>query len=78
MTPIELRAARKSLGLSTSQLADMLKLRENGARLVRRWESGDAQISGPAATAVELLLILDASQRTCPHPMAAQLCVQGR
>ena len=62
MTPGELRAARIGLNLSQSQLADALQLNNNGARLVRRWELGEIPISGPAATAVELLLLLSATR----------------
>lgn len=75
---MELRAAREALNLSTSQLADILKLRDNGARLVRRWERGEATISGPAAAAIELLLVIDAAQQRCPHPMPSQAIHHAR
>jgi len=62
MTPMELRAARKTLGMTTYALADTLYLHNNGARLVRRWERGEIPISGTAAKAIELLLILHNAQ----------------
>lgn len=56
MTPTDLRSARKRLGLSTNGLAEALRLGKGGGRTVRRWESGDTPISGPASLAIELLL----------------------
>lgn len=56
MTPAEIRSARQSLGLSTNGLAEALRLGKGGGRTVRRWESGETPISGPAQVAIELLL----------------------
>lgn len=56
MTPAELIAARKRLGLSTNGMAKALRLGKGGGRTVRRWEAGDTPISGPASLAIELLL----------------------
>jgi DNA-binding transcriptional regulator YiaG len=56
MGPAELRAARNTLGLSTNGLAEALRLGKGGGRTVRRWESGETPISGPASVAIELLL----------------------
>lgn len=56
MTPDAIKAARQRLGLSQSGLAERLRLGPNGERTVRRWESGDTPISGPASLAIELLL----------------------
>jgi len=56
MTPAEIRTARKTLGLSANGLAEALRLGKGGGRTVRRWESGDSPISGPASVAIELLL----------------------
>ena len=56
MTPADLRAARKRLGLSTNGLAEALRLGKGGGRTVRRWESGQSEISGPVSLAIEMLL----------------------
>lgn len=56
MSPDEIRAARKALGLSTKGLAEALRLGKGGGRTVRRWEAGDTPISGPAQVAIELML----------------------
>lgn len=56
MTPVELRHARRQLGLSAAGLATLLRLGSCGDRTIRRWESGESGIPGPAQVAVELLL----------------------
>jgi DNA (cytosine-5)-methyltransferase 1 len=56
MTPADLKSARKSLGLTQTQMADALGLGPNGRRTVRRWESGETPISGPAQVAISLML----------------------
>lgn len=56
MTADELREVRQKLGLSTAGLAKALRLGKAGARTVRRWESGDSQIPGPAEVAMEFML----------------------
>jgi transcriptional regulator with XRE-family HTH domain len=56
MTPIELREARRKLGLSTAALAKVLRLGSNGGRTVRRWEAGEFEPSGPVIVAIELML----------------------
>jgi DNA-binding transcriptional regulator YiaG len=59
MTPDELRAARRKLGVSVAELARLLQLDDskgNAARTVRRWETGEVPISGPVQVAVRLLL----------------------
>ena len=55
MTPDRVREIRIALGLSQSGLAEMLRLGPNGARTIRRWESGQIPISGPASVAITLL-----------------------
>jgi DNA-binding transcriptional regulator YiaG len=47
--PDALRAARLSLGMTQSRLAEVLQLAGNGSRTVRRWESGASPIPGPVA-----------------------------
>lgn len=58
MKPEELRAARKTLGLSTTELAEALEMGGNGERLIRRWERGEVPVTGPAAKAIKLLLVV--------------------
>ena len=55
MTPAEILAARKALGLSQRGLAEALRL-TNGDRTVRNWESGRVAITGPASLALEALV----------------------
>lgn len=57
MTPTDLKAARKALGLTQSGLAKALRLSEkNGDRSVRIWETEGNTVPGPVQVAVELLL----------------------
>jgi transcriptional regulator with XRE-family HTH domain len=56
MTPADLLAARKALGLSQAGLAEALRLGANGGRTVRRWESGEVPVTGPVSVAIECLL----------------------
>lgn len=57
MTPADLRAARKALGLTQSGLAEALRLSEkNGSRTVRIWETDGNTIPGPVQVAIECLL----------------------
>lgn len=56
MTPAEVRQNRQALGLSARGLAEALRLGKGGGRTVRRWESGEVPISGPAQVAIELML----------------------
>lgn len=57
MTPADLRAARKALGLTQAGLAKLLRLSEkNGSRSVRIWEAEGNTVPGPVQVAVELML----------------------
>ncbi len=56
MTPAEVRAHRTALGLSARGLAEALRLGKDGGRTVRRWESGEVAITGPASVALELMV----------------------
>ena len=47
MTTTELRAIRDRLGLSQAGMARELGLGANGARTIRRYESGEIEASGP-------------------------------
>lgn len=49
MTPEQFRKARQSLGLSISQMAEILGI---NPRTVRRWEEGDALPPNPTASRV--------------------------
>lgn len=54
MTPSELKQARRSLGLSLSQMARMLGYDgAHGAQQVRRMESGERAIRGAQARLLE-------------------------
>lgn len=56
MTPNEVRASRRALGMTQDQLAQALRMGGDGKRAVRRWEAGDRSISGPASVAIEFML----------------------
>lgn len=57
MTGVDLKVARRTLGLSTTGMAERLRLAmPNGRTLVREMESGKREISGPISVAVELML----------------------
>ena len=53
MTPAEILAIRKRYGLSQTELAALLRIRD--LRTVRRWEKGEVPISGPASIVLELM-----------------------
>ena len=57
MNPANLRAARKTLGLTQSGLAKELRLSDkNGDRSIRVWETEGNTVPGPVQVAVECLL----------------------
>lgn len=57
MTPADLKAARKALGLTQSGLAEALRLSpKNGDRSIRIWESEGNTVPGPVQVAVEFML----------------------
>lgn len=53
MTAADIIAIRKRAGLSQSGLAALLRISDQ--RTVRRWESGDVPVSGPASIILEML-----------------------
>lgn len=53
MTPSEIIAIRKRAGLTQSGLASLLRIADK--RTIRRWETGDIPVSGPASIILELL-----------------------
>lgn len=54
MTPEEFKAARHELGLSANEMAKALGLSDG--RSVRRFESGERDISGPVVVLVGVML----------------------
>lgn len=56
MTPDQLRTARARLGLTQAGLARALRMADNGARTIRRYEAGTRTIPGPVELAVEYLI----------------------
>jgi len=56
MTPEEVNLARLRLGMTLRELAEALRMGTDGRRAVRRWETGDRPISGPASVAIEAML----------------------
>ena len=56
MTPAEVKRCRQTLGLSQRGLARLLRLSEdNGDRIIRRWEAGEVEITGPASLVLDML-----------------------
>lgn len=53
MTPTEFKAIRNRAGLTQSQLARLLRVA--GPRIVRKWELGEREISGPVSLLMEML-----------------------
>lgn len=56
MTPADLIAARRTLGLTQTALAQALRLRGRGLRSVQRWEAPGGEVPGPVQVAVELMV----------------------
>lgn len=54
MTPAELKAARRALGLTTGGFAAWVNVQ--GDRTVRKWEAGDRDIPGPVVVLVTAAL----------------------
>lgn len=53
MTPIEIKSIRTRAGLTQTELARLLRISD--IRTVRRWETGDVPVSGPASIVLELM-----------------------
>jgi len=53
LTPFEFKRIRRELGLSQSQLADLLGV--HSGRTVRKWEHAETDISRPIILFMELL-----------------------
>jgi DNA-binding transcriptional regulator YiaG len=56
MSPSDLRAARKALGLTQHGLAEALRMGKSGWQSVSRWEQDGNTIPGPVQVAVEALI----------------------
>lgn len=56
MTPADLKAARKALGLTQHGLARALRMGKNGYQSVIRWEKDGNTIPGPVQVAVEAMM----------------------
>jgi len=54
MQPDEVKAIRRKLGLTQNDLADILRLGIDGARVVRHWEMGTRNPSGPVRVLLKL------------------------
>lgn len=69
MEPAELRAARKTLGLTQSGLARALRLSEkNGDRSIRIWETEGNTVPGPVQVAVGFMLERAKNTQTLTEP----------
>lgn len=53
MAPSEIISIRKRAGLTQSSLAALLRISDK--RTVRRWETGETPITGPASILLEML-----------------------
>ncbi len=53
MKPTEVQSIRKQAGLSQTGLAALLGISD--IRTIRRWETGDCKVSGPASIVLEML-----------------------
>jgi len=56
MTPKQFKRARRMLGLSQPELADLLDIASD--RTLRRWEAGQMDIPGPVLLVMELIMEL--------------------
>mgnify|MGYP000508730466 CR=1 FL=1 len=56
MNPIDLRAARKALGLTQHGLAKVLRMGKSGWQSIVRWEKDGGTVPGPVQVAVEYML----------------------
>ena len=61
MSPADLKAARRELGLSQAGLAALLRVQSD--RTVRKWEAAERDIPGSAAVLIEVLLAVPEARR---------------
>ena len=58
MTPTEAKQCRHTLGLTQTELARLLRLKDakgNGHRTVRNWEKGVHPVTGPVSLILDML-----------------------
>jgi len=53
---IDIRTARRKLGLSIEGLRRLLRMGENSGKTIRRWQSGEQDVPGPVAAFLEVLM----------------------
>lgn len=53
MTPAAIKSIRERAGLTQGQLATLLRIEDS--RTIRRWETGERAVSGPASLILEML-----------------------
>ena len=53
MKPATFKAIRQAAGLTQSRLAAFLRISD--VRTIRRWETGEVPVSGPASLCMEML-----------------------
>lgn len=72
MTPSEFKSIREALGLTQSALASLFAMGGDGARTVRRWETGERSIPGPVAVLMRLFsarpALVALATRNAPGP----------
>ncbi len=56
MSPADLRAARKRLGLTQNGLAEALRMGKWGWQTISKWERDGSTIPGPVQVAIEGML----------------------
>lgn len=78
MTPLELKEARRTLGMTQRELAEALELDGPFAKdSVRRWENGKRAISGPVRVAVRYMLAHHKLATRAQNPAARARAVQA-
>jgi DNA-binding transcriptional regulator YiaG len=63
LSPADLRAARKKLGLTQKGLATTLRMGTHGWQSISKWERDGSTIPGPVQVAVESLLATSPPER---------------
>jgi DNA-binding transcriptional regulator YiaG len=53
MTPEQFKTIRQQAGLTQSRLAALLRISDS--RTIRRWETGEREVSGPVSILMEML-----------------------
>jgi transcriptional regulator with XRE-family HTH domain len=74
LTPTELKAARRALGLSAEGFARLVRVQSG--RTVRRWEKGDAPIPGAVEVIVSIAVPLQHSGDIARHTYSFEVTVE--